>query len=250
MGVARFPPYHTIITAGIVFPAPKGNCSSQFVGFQSLSFEKPENVLSTSSTPLPTARHVFESESSLQLGSRIPGWGRCIFQAGITLAAGARCGGADHIGVAPGEHPLLKQALLLNITKQVLLLSIYLGPAPSARDLRHLSASQQALKASVVSFWSVTRKPRLGELVIDIFLHPLCPAVFVLMAKVKTASRKEAVGALQEVGVTWERAQVEDLGCLSARATFPRVSALALPPRAQNPPFLLSVPLRSQTPGP
>ena len=53
VGVARFPPYHTVMGQGagwgIVFPAPEGMLS-QFREFQGLSFEKPETPPSMSSS--------------------------------------------------------------------------------------------------------------------------------------------------------------------------------------------------------
>ena len=84
VGVARFPPYHTVIGRGegwgIVFPAPEG-ILRQFREFQGLSFEKPETPPSMSSTVRTSQEALVVKNPPATAGDRrdtgsIPGLGR------------------------------------------------------------------------------------------------------------------------------------------------------------------------------
>lgn len=71
------------------------------------------------------------------------------------------------------------------------------GPPPTPRDPRRPSPSGQAAQATVVNLQR--GKPRLGELLIAVFLHP---SALQILTKVRRASRKGAAGTLEAVGVT------------------------------------------------
>ena len=84
VGVARFPPYHTVMGQGagwgIVFPAPEGMLS-QFREFQGLSFEKPETPPSMSSSMRTSQEALVVKNPPATAGDRrdtgsIPGLGR------------------------------------------------------------------------------------------------------------------------------------------------------------------------------